>query len=306
MEVQFVREFVTLVESRDIAEAADRHYLSPSVLSMHIRRLEEELGKKLFDRTGRALILNDDGKLFLPYARNIIMAYDRYVEEAGKTVKERMRRTRIGISGSWAKLVSEDIVSEFYRENGDVRLIIMYRDNLQTLYEFLAKGQVDYVFSYNDGFSEANMISMPLLEDTLAVVIPAEHKLAQKETVTCADLRNERILMQNAERGLFHKVTEYFSKVREPLNMAFAVNNEERLVEMLEYGAGTGLMLKQNAERLASSRLVVRELSPQLGFTLFLQYRGADQMSRAEGIFLEYIRRKFYPGRIIRQERQRE
>ena len=58
MELKYIREFVSLAETSNYFETAERLFITTSSLSRHIKALEEELGMPLFDRTTRKVVLN--------------------------------------------------------------------------------------------------------------------------------------------------------------------------------------------------------------------------------------------------------
>ena len=69
MEIQYVREFLSLAETGSFFETAEQLFVTTSSLSRHIKALESEMGVTLFDRTTRKVTLNRYGKLFLPFAK---------------------------------------------------------------------------------------------------------------------------------------------------------------------------------------------------------------------------------------------
>ena len=76
MELKYIREFVSLAETSNYFETAERLFITTSSLSRHIKALEEELGMPLFDRTTRKVVLNRHGRLFLPYAKQFVKIDD--------------------------------------------------------------------------------------------------------------------------------------------------------------------------------------------------------------------------------------
>ncbi|MBQ9196058.1 MAG: LysR family transcriptional regulator [Clostridia bacterium] len=76
MELKYIREFVSLAETGNYFETAERLFITTSSLSRHIKALEEELGMPLFDRTTRKVELNSHGRLFLPYAKQFVKIDD--------------------------------------------------------------------------------------------------------------------------------------------------------------------------------------------------------------------------------------
>ena len=84
MEIQYVREFLSLAETGSFFETAEQLFVTTSSLSRHIKALESEMGVTLFDRTTRKVTLNRYGKLFLPFAKEF--ARIDGVDQAGNTL----------------------------------------------------------------------------------------------------------------------------------------------------------------------------------------------------------------------------
>ena len=78
MEINYLKEFVILARTGNYLEAADSLYMGQSSLSRHIKTLEEELDIRLLDRTTRKVSLTEAGRLFLPYAENIMLLQEQY------------------------------------------------------------------------------------------------------------------------------------------------------------------------------------------------------------------------------------
>lgn len=72
MELHQLRYFISIVETGSFSKAAKRCYVTQPSLSQQIIKLEKELGKKLFDRLGKKVVLTDTGSALLPRARRII------------------------------------------------------------------------------------------------------------------------------------------------------------------------------------------------------------------------------------------
>src|ERR1700758_5593776 len=87
MELHQLRYFCAVAETGSFSRAAERSHVSQPSLSQQIRKLEDELGARLFDRLGRSVRLTDLGKAFLPRARAVL----RELEAAKGDVLERKK-----------------------------------------------------------------------------------------------------------------------------------------------------------------------------------------------------------------------
>jgi DNA-binding transcriptional LysR family regulator len=72
LDIVLLRTFVAVVEAKGFTRAAGFVHLTQSAVSLHIKRLEEQVGRRLFDRTASKLTLTSDGEILLSYARRIL------------------------------------------------------------------------------------------------------------------------------------------------------------------------------------------------------------------------------------------
>jgi LysR family hydrogen peroxide-inducible transcriptional activator len=85
MELQQLRYFCAIADTGNFSRAAQQTHVSQPSLSQQIRKLEDELGTRLFDRLGRTVRLTELGQIFLPRARAVL----RDLETARRAVVER-------------------------------------------------------------------------------------------------------------------------------------------------------------------------------------------------------------------------
>src|SRR6202140_3980486 len=85
MELQQLRYFCAVAGTGSFSRAAEQTHVSQPSLSQQIRKLEDELGARLFDRLGRSVRLTDLGKAFLPRARTVL----RELEAKGDVVERK-------------------------------------------------------------------------------------------------------------------------------------------------------------------------------------------------------------------------
>ena len=293
MDIQYLREYISVAKTCNLPLAADQHYISPSLLSIHIRKIEEELGYPLFDRTPRAMVLNKQGQFFLLYAKKIVAAYDEYLNKSAKALDNRYSQLHIGLIGSVAQTTTENLIADFYKHNSDIRLYIKSRDYQQLLTNFLTTGQCDFVFLYDADPYIEGVTTIPLFEDRLVAVVPSEHPFSGREHIAVEELRGEKILTQNADSKVYQKIVSYFEKQGIPLNISFAINSHSLMEDMLEINSGIGLMMRSNAERLRNKDLSFLPVEPALSMEFSMLYINRTQFSEAENRFLHFIRANF-------------
>lgn len=290
MDIQYLREFVSAAENGSLPAAADELFISPSLLSLHVRKIEEELGYPLFERTSRTLVLNDAGRLFLPFARKIVTTLDLYKTKAANALTEAQNQLNIGLIGSVAQTATEDLIAKFYKNNPDVHLYIKSRDYPPLLLNFLTSRQCDFIFLYDNADNRIeNVIAEQLLVDRIVAVVPQNHPIARHSRIVPNDLWNEDILMQNSDSKISNKITHYFEKHGIKLNVSYAVNSHALMEDLLEMGSGIGLMPQSSAERLHNRNLSILTIEPMLSINFCMLYLDKPHYSDAEKQFIWFV-----------------
>src|SRR5271165_7469019 len=124
-----LRSFLAIVDSGSFTKAAERVHKTQSAVSMHIRRLEEQLGCALFVKQGRGARLTSEGESLIDYARRIIQV------EAGAMAavsrKGLRGAVRLGIPDDYAESFLAEILSRFNRRHPLVEVSVVCEASLE-------------------------------------------------------------------------------------------------------------------------------------------------------------------------------
>lgn len=115
-----LKSFVAVVESGSFTRAGDRVHLSQSTVSQHLRRLEEQLGSELLDRSGRYVVTTESGARLLVHARRLLALMEEAVAEMreGQTQGE----IRLGVPEDFAAEPLTSVLADFARRHPALRL----------------------------------------------------------------------------------------------------------------------------------------------------------------------------------------
>lgn len=117
--------FWMIAREGGISDAARKLRLSASALSIQLQKLEESLGRPLFERKGRSLELNENGRVALEYANHIFQTGEEFLQVIQtETPEERKRVLRVGALGGMSKNLQYDILERFLR-NPNVDLVVV-------------------------------------------------------------------------------------------------------------------------------------------------------------------------------------
>jgi len=117
-----LRSFVTICDTRSFTKAARLVNLSQSAVSLHIKRLEEQVGCRLFERDGYHLAVTADGEILLSYARRILALHGEIEKELGR--KQPSGLVRLGAPEYFDPQTLASLLAQFARRYPAVRLEI--------------------------------------------------------------------------------------------------------------------------------------------------------------------------------------
>lgn len=184
LDLRLVRCFTVLAEHRHFGRAAaDMHLTQPS-LSRQIRRLERDLGARLVDRTPQGSRLTPAGETFLPLAEALL----RSSAQAAARTRAAARPDRIVIGYTFGVIVTP-AVRELRRlhPDADVRTVHVHVAEAR---EALLDHRVDALVSALP-FPAGPLRVTVLYDEPRVVVVPLDHRLAGKESVTLDDIADE-------------------------------------------------------------------------------------------------------------------
>lgn len=176
VELRLLRSFVAVAEEMSFTAAAARLHMAQPPLSLQIRRLEEELGLKLFDRSRRAISLTAAGEALLAETRPLLVQVEQTLNAARRADEGEVGRLTIGFVPAAANGALPAQIREFHALYPRVELFLreMRPDDLV---EGLAEKSIDICFLYLP-FSDPRFHTRVVERDSLVAVLPADHRLA--------------------------------------------------------------------------------------------------------------------------------
>lgn len=114
MNVKSLKYFITIAEEQNLTKAAKRLFVSQSTLSLFLRKLEEEAGLPLFDRSKNKLTITPAGRLYAETARELLRMEEEMYEKLN--INRKARTLNIGISSLMVMSVFSHTISSFTRQ----------------------------------------------------------------------------------------------------------------------------------------------------------------------------------------------
>ena len=118
LDPHLLQSFVAIVETGSFTRAGERMHLTQSTISQQMRRLEQQLGCPLLDRSGRQVVTTSQGETLLGLARRIL----GLLAQAGDRVGEASLPLRLGVPEDFAAGAMTAVLAAFARQYPEVRL----------------------------------------------------------------------------------------------------------------------------------------------------------------------------------------
>lgn len=229
MELLQLRYFRAAAQLENFTKVAEHYTIPQSAVSTTIRKLEKELGCDLFNRQGKKIVLNENGKLFLKKIDLALTNIDAAVEE----LKYPELKT-IGIYVQSGIHFIVDLISAFERAYPD-RKVVYYQG------ESVLCQEGDFTF-FQLPIDETIYNYRILMEDEIVLAAPRSSKWAQKKVIDLADLHHEKFISYDPKNQL-RLFTEHICEEHgfRP-TIIFEANSVSSLRSMVEANMGLSLV----------------------------------------------------------------
>lgn len=189
--IHVIRYFCVLSEELHFGRAAERLSITPPSLSQQISRLEQQLDVKLFDRSPRKVELTSYGRDLLPLARRVQDDHDRILEWAVSVRRDQHTPLlRVGVVAAGAGALTTAAIAATMQAIPQAR-IEMRRLGFFDVAGELENGRVDVVFAPAPMPLPPRIRVEPLWLEPRVLVVPADHPLAGRESVTILETNDE-------------------------------------------------------------------------------------------------------------------
>ena len=236
-ELYQLRYFIAIIETGTFTKAAERACVTQPTLSAGIKKLEEQLGTRLFHRTSRRVFLTEAGTVFLKRAKAILYECNRAARELSRT--EAPKVLRLGVVRTIPIVLVSKLLDDFSaRDAGAV--IELFEGTEQEVANRLADGGSDLAITLlRDDMGPANVL--PLFEEGYALALSQRHPLAQRKSIAGAELANDNMVVRSRCEVL-SETSRYFTDRNVRPRLVYRTDNDERALEIIRAGLGITVM----------------------------------------------------------------
>ena len=241
-----LRYIVAVARERHFGRAAEACFVSQPTLSVAIKKLEEELDVKIFERGANEVTMTPLGEDIVRQAQSVI--------EQASAIKDIAKRGKDPLDGPLRLgiiyTIGPYLLPELVRHCIDLypRMPLMLQENFtQKLLDMLRTGELDCAIMA-EPFPDTGLAMAPLYDEPFMAALPTKHKLADRESVTSEELQNETMLLLGTGHCFRDHVLEVcpefarFSSNAEGIRKSFEGSSLETIKHMVASGMGVTLV----------------------------------------------------------------
>lgn len=289
MDLNQLEVFLIVAEEKSFSRAATRLLRTQPAVSQVIRKLEEQVGERLFDRTARDGSLTASGELLREYALRL-MALRQEATSALDELKSLDRgRLQLG-ANEYTCLYLLPVIAEFRRQHPQIDVTVN-RVLASRIPEELNRRSFELaVSSFRP--DPAHFRSIAVYNDSLSLIVSPMHPLAAAGSTSITKLGNEVFVAHNVASPLRRRVIEAFQKYRTPLRMLIELPTIEAIKKYVAMGDSVALVPQLTVAHEVETGELVRVTVDELEFrrVLRLVQRRQGTLSYAARAFLATVR----------------
>lgn len=286
MDINQLEVLVTVARERSFSRAAEVLNRTQPAISQAIRRLEGEIGEKLFDRSSKDGTLTFAGEVLLSHAK-AMLNLRQHAQQAIAELRD-LQHGKVTISANEHTVFYLLPVIEEFRKQFPLIKIEVRRGVASRIPKQITAREVELgVISFTP--NDESLRSTNVLSDELVLVVSPTHAFADRKEVSIRELGTETFVAHNAPSPYRQKVIETFDKHKTKLHIAVELPSLEAIKRLVARGVGVALVPRLTARAEISAgllkELTVKEM--KLERKLNIIYRRNSELSHAAKAFLK-------------------
>ena len=289
MDYDQLASFLEVAKLQSFSRAAEKIYRTQPAISAQVRLLEQECGEKLFDRSGKKVLLTPAGEILQRYAQRIIELNKEALQAIAELNQTARGKLQIGANEATCLYVLPKTFARF-RELYPLVQISIYRNFSHKILQKVQEGAIE-VGIVTLPQSANNMEVIPVFRDEMQVIVPANHPLATNRSATVEEIANFPLILPKTghTRVVLDRLLRAY---REHLQVSMELASVETIKKFVGAGLGISIVSRAYAQPEVAAGLV--KLIPLEGLKLYrelgLIYRRDRYLSLPAKVFIETVR----------------
>lgn len=287
MELRVLKYFIAVAREESMTRAADILHVTQPTLSKQIKDLEDEIGKKLFNRTNYAIKLTAEGEILYKRALDIVNLANDTVEELKAMTEATGGNVNIGAAETDSIKYLARIIKQLQQECAGI-IVSIYSGDSESVEYKLDKGQLDFALVVRDfDLNKYNFIELPY-KDTYGLICRSDNPLCKKKKITFDDMINEPIIV--SRQCLAHDLRKWAGERVDELTIAATGDIPFNLSLLVKEGIGSLLCFDKIINTTETSNLRYIPLDPPMLSPLYIIWKKNAELTPPARKLMERFR----------------
>ena len=240
MNIFQLETFLKIAETKNFTSAGNILGYAQSTVTAQIKGLEDELGCLLFERLGKSIVLTEEGERLLGYAEKMLQLRREIFLEVPPS-KEPCGIIKLGVSESLCYDVLPKLLLKYRKKypKVDIQISFIYHDTFPAM---LKNGALDLVYTLNPIIQEEGLLLLQKRREELAFYASPKHPLAQKKSVSEADLKGVPLLLTGPNCSFRNMLLEDLKRASVEPRVALETSSKEVLKQFAIKQLGVAFM----------------------------------------------------------------
>jgi DNA-binding transcriptional LysR family regulator len=290
IDLRHLRAFFVLGNELHFGRAADNLRIAQPALSKTIQQLEAEIGTPLLIRSTRRVELTEAGKVFLTEISGITGQIDLAVAKTRKAARGLQGELRVAYTDFAINGKLPEFLRDFNLAHPDIHLDLIFMPTVRQHVAIL-QNTIDVGFMYGE-FDHQATDSLVFDENEYVVVLASDHPLAKKETLTLAELKDEKFVFGTGDSWVVFR-QQIFAKCRSRgffPDIALEATNSDGIFGLVIVGTGVAIY-SSCIGNMARQGVAVRRLSDLTEKLPITAVWDRSNRSKVLSTFLKHLRK---------------
>lgn len=298
MDFDQLETFLEVARHASFSRAAERRFRTQPAISSQIRALEEEVGAKLFDRSGGKVALTGAGKIFQQYAEQTLEARKTMMVTVAEMERVPRGEIVVGANEGTCLHILPEVFAEFRKLYPEVGVQISRLERAKIL-ESIIDNSVDFGV-VSTPVDDKRLTVVTIHRDELVIIVPPNHPLSAAKKAAIADVAQFPLLLPKVGRTRDSLEDLFHERGLKP-RIAMELDSSELLKRFVAADVGVGFIARSNVlEDVKARALVAVAISDaSIRRDLALVFRKDKALSRAALAFID-IAVKLKQGEAVR------
>lgn len=290
MDIKQIQYFAAVAQEGSYSKAAEKLSISQPALSIAIKKLEEEFGVKLFYYFDRRQRLTDEGIRLFANAKELLHVYQRTIEDVKNTESATSGSFTFGLSPLFGACFFGDLIPNFSIAYPDIK-INMIEDGAEKINQFIENGSVDLAVTLRTEITSM-FGNCHFSTQRNVALLHKSHPLANRETITVADLKSESFAIFNQDFILNRQITDACHAAGFQPKIALLSSQWDFMVELVAKNRAVSILPKPVLDRHSHPDIRCIPLSDSMKYwDVVLAWNRDKYMPKPCRLFLEYIQK---------------